>query len=105
MFDFELKESKGKKRRRNCELKQPLPIPIATLTDVKASDSIWRFYHGKLLDSNQDGGAKINGNEIVMIVQDPQEAKYIYELGFFGLFGNTREKRSKISKKGKKMNE
>ena len=45
MFDIELKS--GKRKRKSPGLQQPLPVPIASLTGIKANDAIWRFYHGK----------------------------------------------------------
>ena len=49
IFEVTLSEPRAKKGRKRHELKQPLPIPIETLTGVKADDSLWRFYKGKYL--------------------------------------------------------
>ena len=90
MFDVSLKEPKIKKTRfQKPDLKQQLPVPIESLTGVKANDSIWRFYHGKFEEETKN-----------VIISDLQEAKYIYELGFFGHFANPNLKR-KSGKSGK----
>lgn len=76
-----LKQPKAKRRKLGVEVRQPLPVPIASLTGIKANDCLWRFYHGKL-----------EANKI--LVQDPQEANWIHDLGFFGTFGDPRATRS-----------
>ena len=54
IFEVTLNEPRAKKGRKRHELKQPLPIPIETLTGVKADDSLWRFYKGKYLSKTQN---------------------------------------------------
>lgn len=76
-----LKEPKAKKRKLGVEIRQPLPVPIASLTGIKANDCLWRYYHGKLQDTK-------------VLIQDPQEANWIHDLGFFGTFGDPRDTRS-----------
>ena len=93
MFDITLNQPKKKKRRHSSdELKQPLPIPIATLTGIKADDSLWRFYHGKL---NHDQG------ETVVLIEDPQEADFLGIWGYFGSRGNPKFKKRKTAKQGR----
>ena len=88
MFDVTLNKPKAKKRRKSEELKQPLPVPIATITGIKANDSLWRFYHGKLdLEKN------------IVLVEDPQEATFLGIWGFFGSRGNPNVPR-KTAKRG-----
>lgn len=74
IFEVTLNEPRAKKGRKRHELKQPLPIPIETLTGVKADDSLWRFYKGKL-----DPAKKI------VVVENPEDA---FKLGIWGYFGS-----------------
>ena len=53
-FEVTLNEPRAKKGRKRHDLKQPLPIPIETLTGVQADDSLWRFYKGKYLSKTQN---------------------------------------------------
>ena len=87
MFHVKLNFPKSKKSKGK-ELKQFLPVPISNLTDIKANDSIWRFYHGKIEENR-------------VKICDQQEAKYVNDLGFFGNFGG---ERTKTKKKGKDFN-
>jgi len=94
MFDITLNEPKKKKRKWDSdELKQPLPIPIATLTGIKADDSLWRFYHGKL-DPNQK----------TVRIEIPQEASFLEIWGYFGSRGNPKFKKRKAATQGKGSN-
>ena len=91
MFDISLNEPKKKKRRWDSDdLKQPLPIPIATLTGIKADDSLWRFYHGKL-DPNQK----------TVRIEIPQEASFLEIWGYFGSRGNPKFKKRKAATQGR----
>ena len=87
MFEVTLKEGrrKGPFRGRTA-LKQPLPVPIASLTELKASDSTWRFYRGKLED---------NGN---VLIEDKQEIDFVYEMGYFGTVYNSAKAVKKMSR-------
>ena len=87
MFEVTLKEGrrKGPFRGRTA-LKQPLPVPIASLTELKASDSTWRFYRGKLED---------NGN---VLIEDKQEIDFVYEMGYFGTVYNSAKAAKKMSR-------
>ena len=72
MFEVKLNEGRRKGRfKGRSTLKQPLPVPIASLTDLKASDSTWRFYHGKFDGKN-------------VLVENQQEIDFVYEMGYFG---------------------
>ena len=83
MFDIELKS--GKRKRKSPGLQQPLPVPIASLTGIKANDAIWRFYHGKW---NQE----LN----MVVIENPQEIEFVKNMGSFGtIFRHWRAKRSK----------
>ena len=83
MFDIELKS--GKRKRKSPGLQQPLPVPIASLTGIKANDAIWRFYHGKW---NQE----LN----MVVIENPQEIEFVKNMGSFGtIFRHWRAKRTK----------
>ena len=83
MFDIELKN--GKRKRKSPGLQQPLPVPIASLTGIKANDAIWRFYHGKW---NQE----LN----MVVIENPQEIEFVKNMGSFGtIFRHWRAKRTK----------
>lgn len=73
MFDVVLHDPKLKKKQTSEDLKQPFPVPIATITGIKANNSLWRFYHGRLDSSRK-----------IVLVEDPQEANFLRILGFFG---------------------
>jgi hypothetical protein len=49
MFEVNLKEGSRKKRLKNDKdetLAQPMPVPISTLTEIPANNSVWRWYRG-----------------------------------------------------------
>ena len=85
MFEIELKS--GKRKRKAPSLQQPLPVPISSLTEIRANNAIWRFYHGKL-----------DRNEQIILMENPQEIEFVKNMGSFG---TTRNWRAKRSKKGK----
>ena len=85
MFEIELKS--GKRKRKAPSLQQPLPVPISSLTEIRANNAIWRFYHGKL-----------DRNEQIVLMENPQEIEFVKNMGSFG---TTRNWRAKRSKKGK----
>jgi len=91
MFDIELKS--GKRKRKSPGLQQPLPVPIASLTGIKANDAIWRFYHGKW---NQE----LN----MVVIENPQEIEFVKNMGSFGtIFRHWRAKRTKKDESEKKV--
>ena len=93
MFDIELKS--GKRKRKSPGLQQPLPVPIASLTGIKANDAIWRFYHGKW---NQE----LN----MVVIENPQEIEFVKNMGSFGtIFRYWREKRKRLLQKQTKKDE
>ena len=89
MFDVVLNDPKSKKKHTIEDLKQPFPIPIATITGIKANNLLWRFYHGRIDSSRK-----------IVLVEDPQEAMYLRILGFFG----SQEKKELCRKSAKKLN-
>ncbi len=85
MFEVQLTEPKRKPRADQHSLSQPFPVPISSLTDVKANDSIWNWYRGVL-----------NLDEKCVEIHDLDEARQIYQMGYFGQFGDpflTRKRR------------
>ena len=91
MFEVKLNEGRRKGRfRGQSELKQPLPVPIASLTDLKASDSTWRFYHGKFDGKN-------------VLVENQQEIEFVYEMGYFGTVNHTGKSAKKKSRQKRKF--
>ena len=93
MFEIELKS--GKRKRKSPGLQQPLPVPIASLTGIKANDAIWRFYHGKW---NQE----LN----MVVIENPQEIEFVKNMGSFGtIFRYWREKRKRLLQKQTKKDE
>ena len=69
-----LSEPRRKRRRgKNEVLQQPFPVPIASLTEIKASNAIWRWYSGRL--EVAEGHVR---------VPDPEEGKHLFTMGFFG---------------------
>ena len=61
--------------RRPLRPLQPLPVPIASLTNVPASNAIWRWYRGKLAED--DAG-------IVVEEGEEEDASNLACMGFFG---------------------
>lgn len=69
-----LSEPRRKRRRgKNEVLQQPYPVPITSLTEIKASNAIWRWYSGRL--EVTEGHVR---------VADPEEGKHLFTMGFFG---------------------
>ena len=95
MFEVKLKEGRRKGRFRGFQsLKQPLPVPISSLTELKASDSTWRFYHGKLEEDN--------AGLISVLIEDKQEIDFVYEMGYFGtIYNSEKARKSKSRQKSK----
>ena len=91
MFEVKLNEGrrKGRFRGRNS-LKQPLPVPIASLTELKATDSTWRFYYGKI---------EQNGKNV--LIEDQQQIDFVYEMGYFGTVIHSGKCAKKTRQKGK----
>ena len=86
MFEIELKS--GKRKRKSPGLQQPLPVPIASFTGIKANDAIWWFYHGKL-----------NQNLNMVLIENPLEIEFVKNMGSFGtIFRHWREKQTKKGK-------
>ena len=83
MFEIELKS--GKRKRKSPGLQQPLPVPIASLTGIKANNAIWRFYHGKW-------SQELN----MVVIENPQEIEFVKNMGCFGTISqHWRAKRTK----------
>ena len=75
MFQPDLSEPKRKKRSGN-NLQQPFPVPIASLTGIKAEDSVWRWYKGRLV-------VDIPGPRVEVTTES--DAHYVLEsMGCFG---------------------
>ena len=93
MFEIELKS--GKRKRKSPGLQQPLPVPIASLTGIKANNAIWRFYHGKW-------SQELN----MVVIENPQEIEFVKNMGSFGtIFRYWREKRKRLLQKQSKKDE
>ena len=73
MYEPVLAPSKAKASigERSALFQQPFPVPIASLTEIKASNSIWRWYQGIWTDTNK-----------CVLVQNGGET--IKNMGFFG---------------------
>ena len=54
----------------------PLPVPVASLTGVPASNCLWSVYHGRRVTSEA-------GRHWVEI-SDPDQARAVYNNGYFG---------------------
>ena len=54
----------------------PLPVPVASLTGVPASNSLWSVYHGSLV-TLEAGRHRVE-------VSDPGQARAVYNNGYFG---------------------
>ncbi len=81
VFVPELAPPRAKRRRRKKTLQQQLPVPVASLTDVKPDNAVWRWYSGTLGADGGGGG---------VTVEDPAEGRMLLRMGFFG------EKRRRI---------
>jgi len=58
-------------------LRQPLPVPIASITQIPASNELWRFYEGHLVEDGQ--------HEFCVVLDcDRNEADMVETMGFFG---------------------
>jgi len=60
----------------------PLPVPLATLTGVPASNNYWSVYRGKLVRHNTIGP---EGRRVTVLIENEGEARTIQENGCFGL--------------------
>jgi len=79
-------------------LQQPFPVPISSLTGIKADNSVWRWYRGNLkkrikrgLPSNVPDRVNIKDNEnienlfyFVEITPDNEAHSILSQMGFFG---------------------
>ena len=71
-----LSEPQMKRRSGHGDLGSPLPVPVASLTGVPASNSLWSVYHGDLV-TLEAGRHRVE-------VSDPDQARDIYNNGYFG---------------------
>jgi len=60
----------------------PLPVPLASLTGVPASNNYWSVYRGKLVRHELTGP---EGRKVTVVIEKEGEARTIYENGSFGL--------------------
>ena len=54
----------------------PLPVPVASLTGVPASNCLWSVYHGRRVTS-EAGRHRVE-------ISDPDQARAVYNNGYFG---------------------
>ena len=76
MYEPSLQQPKAKRysKAKKPVLQQPLPVPIASLTEIKANNSIWRWYEGSL-----------NRENMTVTVLGNEEAVNLSQMGFFGM--------------------
>ena len=60
----------------------PLPVPLASLTGVPASNNYWAVYRGRLVRHKTMGP---EGRRATVVVEREGEARAIHENGCFGL--------------------
>ena len=60
----------------------PLPVPLASLTGVAASNNYWSVYRGDLVRHNTVGP---EGRRVTVVVRKEEEARTVHENGCFGL--------------------
>jgi tRNA-intron lyase len=75
------KRPSRRRDEKEAVLQQPFPVPIASLNDVKANNSIWRWY-----------GARYDAEDNVAVVEDGDEAEKLAEMGFFGEWDKEEDK-------------
>lgn len=72
MYEPELAASRPKPRQ-GAVLQQPFPVPIASLTEIKASNSIWRWYTG------------VWDDRLKCVQVKEEQGSNLWKMGFFGI--------------------
>lgn len=76
------------KRRHPCQPGpgQPLPVPLASLTSLEASNDVWAVYHGTLVSHTHTGaGLPPEGRLHTVKVENREHIQALQTHGMFGL--------------------